>query len=159
MRSEFASLGAVADPSDVSHFAADQAALAKLVPPSRPGSSLEFQIASIDALPCSLWFACRYAACPDPAAALYRSVGAGGDTDTVASMCGAVVGALHGAPEIANALGEAAGEGAAVGWLPARLVNALEDNHVRGRTFALACAARLAQLDLRDAASVREVLP
>jgi hypothetical protein len=141
------------DPSDPKHFSLDQAELKRLVPPTRPGSSMGFQIASLDALPCSLWFAARYGA-SFPAQALFRAVGAGGDTDTVASMCGAVVGALHGMPPT---MLEGAERGEA-GWLPASLVAGLENDHARGRAFAVACAERLAALDLREAASVREMI-
>lgn len=61
----------------------------------RPGSGLGFQIASIDAIPCVLWFVIRYAS-ERPQQVLQRVIGLGGDTDTIASMAGAIVGALHG---------------------------------------------------------------
>jgi ADP-ribosylglycohydrolase len=85
-------------------FKTDLLSLAKLVPTTRPGSGLGFQIAAIDALPCSLWFLCRYAN-SRPAECLPRAIGLGGDTDTVASMCGAALGALHGGSSSRNSGG------------------------------------------------------
>ena len=60
----------------------------------RPGSGMGFQIASVHCLPCVLWCVGRYHA--SPRRAVQEAIALGGDTDTVASMVGAVVGALHG---------------------------------------------------------------
>lgn len=121
---------AAADDDDDRCFATDLAALERLVPNTRPGSGLGFQIAAIDALPCVLWFFCRYGV-TRPTVCLQRAVSAGGDTDTVASMVGAIVGALHGKE----------------GWMPRKLFDGLE-NGERGRDYALGLAKELAALDL-----------
>jgi len=94
-----------------------------------PGSSFDFQIASIDLLPCVMWAICRYSS--EPEEAVVRAVSLGGDTDTVAACVGAAVGALHG-----------------VGWIPSRWWDVLE-NGVRGRDFAVLMAERLSELDER----------
>jgi len=54
----------------------------------RPGSGMGFQIASIHMLPCVLWCACRHAATPQRA--IQAAIALGGDTDTTASMVGAI---------------------------------------------------------------------
>lgn len=60
----------------------------------RPGSGMGFQIASVHMVPCVLWATCRHFR--DPRLAVQRAIDLGGDTDTTASMVGAVMGALHG---------------------------------------------------------------
>merc|ERR1712187_1034617 len=60
----------------------------------RPGSGMDFQIASVHMAPCVLWAACLHH--HDPRRALQAAIDLGGDTDTTASMVGAIVGALHG---------------------------------------------------------------
>uniref|UniRef100_A0A7S3BID2 ADP-ribosylhydrolase ARH3 n=1 Tax=Haptolina ericina TaxID=156174 RepID=A0A7S3BID2_9EUKA len=63
----------------------------------RPGSGMGFQIASVHMMPCVLWCVCRHAM--DPRRAIQAAIALGGDTDTTASMVGAIVGALHGEGE------------------------------------------------------------
>merc|ERR1711963_6959 len=94
-----------------------------------PGSSFEFQIASIDLLPCVMWVVGRYSKQPEEA--IKRAVALGGDTDTCAACVGAVIGALHGAA-----------------WIPSRWWSVLE-NGKRGRDFAVSLARQLSELDLR----------
>merc|ERR1719282_1989156 len=60
----------------------------------RPGSGMGFQIASVHMAPSVLWAACRHA--EDPCLAVQTAIDLAGDTDTTASMVGAIVGALHG---------------------------------------------------------------
>lgn len=60
----------------------------------RPGSSFSFQIASVHMAPCVLWAVCVHY--EDPRIAVQTAIDLGGDTDTTASLVGAVVGALHG---------------------------------------------------------------
>lgn len=120
-------------------FAIDIAALKRLVPNTRPGSGLGFQIASIDALPCVLWCVIRYAV-DRPEQVLSRAISLGGDTDTVASMVGAIVGALHGLPCSEGA------SGGACCWIAPHLIDGLE-NGERGRDYALQLAQRLCELD------------
>jgi poly(ADP-ribose) glycohydrolase ARH3 len=104
---------------------------------ARQGSGFEFQVAAIDATACVLWVVARYhrpllgpAGCQCPIA-LSRAIGLGGDTDTVASMVGAILGALHG-----------------TAWIPQHLSDGLEDDHGRGKSHALNLAAELVELDL-----------
>mmetsp|Transcript_34061 Transcript_34061/g.43939 ORF Transcript_34061/g.43939 Transcript_34061/m.43939 type:complete len:423 (-) Transcript_34061:101-1369(-) len=118
-------------------FHIDMACLKRLIPHTRPGSGLGFQIASIDAIPCVLWFICRYAV-SKPHEVLLRSIAAGGDTDTIASMAGAILGALYG---IDNNGGG--------GIFPDHLVTGLE-NGDRGKDHALNLATQLCSLDLLE---------
>eukprot|EP00820_Chromera_velia_P015642 Cvel_25467.t2-p1 / transcript=Cvel_25467.t2 / gene=Cvel_25467 / organism=Chromera_velia_CCMP2878 / gene_product=hypothetical protein / transcript_product=hypothetical protein / location=Cvel_scaffold2890:3278-4586(+) / protein_length=391 / sequence_SO=supercontig / SO=protein_coding / is_pseudo=false len=63
----------------------------------RPGSGMGFQIASVHASACVFWIFWRYGRRRVRAMeAVQQAVGLGGDSDTVASMVGALVGALHG---------------------------------------------------------------
>ena len=99
----------------------------------RPGSGFDFQIASVHMAPCVLWCVCRHAS--DPRRAIQEAIALGGDTDTTATMVGAVVGALH-------------GDGAwCAGW-----ASGLE-NGSRGRDYALRLAEALAALDITGAPS------
>jgi hypothetical protein len=91
----------------------------------RPGSGFSFQIASVHMAPCVLWCACRYHA--TPRLAVQKAIDLGGDTDTTATMVGAIVGALHG-----------------TAWC-APWACGLE-NGPRGRDFALGLAERLAAM-------------
>jgi len=95
----------------------------------RPGSGMGFQIASVHMAPCVLWAVCRHHG--SPRSALQAAVDLGGDTDTTASMVGAIVGALHG------------DDGWCEDW-----AGELE-NGPRGRDFALGLAEELARLDVR----------
>lgn len=97
----------------------------------RPGSGLDFQIASVHMAPCVLWSACLHY--KDPRRALQSAIDLGGDTDTTASMVGAIVGALHGE-----------------NWCSMGPVNWVSDleNGPHGRDFALGLAEKLARLDL-----------
>ena len=74
-----------------------------------------------------LWCALRYA--DDPRRAIQAAIALGGDTDTTASMVGALVGALHGEGE----------------WC-AEWASKLE-NGERGREYALGLAEALARLE------------
>merc|ERR1711904_674405 len=94
----------------------------------RPGSGMSFQIASVHMAPCVLWAVCRHYA--DPRVAVKAAISLGGDTDTTASMVGAIVGALH-------------GDAWCKDW------SAQLENGVHGRDFAFSLAAQLAQMDLR----------
>lgn len=71
----------------------------------------------------ALW--CFLAHADDPEEAMVRAVNAGGDTDTIGAMTGALAGAFHGASS-----------------LPARWVEPLE-NGGRGRDYVLGLADRL----------------
>lgn len=96
----------------------------------RPGSSMDFQIASVHMAPCVLWTACRHHR--DPRRALQAAIDLGGDTDTTASMVGAIVGALHGVDWCTSPVNWAAGL----------------ENGVHGRDFASELAEKLVRLDL-----------
>jgi len=91
----------------------------------RPGSGFAFQIASVHMAPCVLWAVCVHYR--DPRLAVQTAIDLGGDTDTTASMVGAVVGALH-------------GEGWCQDW-----ANELE-NGARGRDYALQLAEELVRI-------------
>lgn len=95
----------------------------------RPGSGMGFQIASVHMAPCVLWCACRHHR--EPCAAIQAAIDLGGDTDTTASMVGAIVGALH-------------GEGWCKDWAPKL------ENGLHGRDFALDLGERLSQLDVQE---------
>lgn len=95
----------------------------------RPGSGMGFQIASVHMAPCVMWAVCRYHA--DPRAAVKAAIDLGGDTDTAASMVGAIVGALHGESWCGDWAGEL-------------------ENGPHGRDYALGLAEKLADLDLRE---------
>lgn len=88
----------------------------------RPGSGFGFQIASVHMAPCVLWAVCVHY--KEPRIAVQTAIDLGGDTDTTASMVGAVVGALH-------------GEGWCQDW-----ASELE-NGTRGRDYALKLAEEL----------------
>merc|ERR1712154_126062 len=93
----------------------------------RPGSGMDFQIASVHMAPCVLWAACLH--CKDPLYAMQTAIDFGGDTDTTASMVGAIVGALH---------GEA--------WCSHLAIELENGDH--GRDFALSLAEQLARLSV-----------
>jgi poly(ADP-ribose) glycohydrolase ARH3 len=93
----------------------------------RPGSGMDFQIASIHMMPCVLYIVGAHHS--SPLHAVQSAISLGGDTDTAASMVGAVLGALHG-PE----------------W--ARKLSADLENGPRGRDYGLALAEGLWALDL-----------
>jgi ADP-ribosylglycohydrolase len=91
----------------------------------------QFQIHAAEAVACALWaFACSPL---DPEECLIRAVGFGGDTDTVASMAGALAGALHGSP-----------------WMPCRWFDQMENAPGIGRDYMIDVARQLARLDLRS---------
>lgn len=96
----------------------------------RPGSGMGFQIASLHMAPCVLWAACLHHRIPRRA--IQAAIDLGGDTDTTASMVGAIVGALHGEEWCKS---------------PVDLAGGLE-NGAHGREFALRLAEQLARLDL-----------
>jgi len=96
----------------------------------RPGSGMSFQIASVHMAPCVLWAACLHHS--NPRRALQAAIDLGGDTDTTASMVGAIVGALHGEEWCSGPVDWATGL----------------ENGEYGRDFALGLAERLARLDL-----------
>ena len=93
----------------------------------RPGSAMGFQIASVHCMPCVLWCVCSYH--DQPRRAVQEAIALGGDTDTVASMVGAIIGALH-------------GEAWCSSW-----TSQLE-NGEHGRDFALQLAESLSVLNL-----------
>jgi ADP-ribosylglycohydrolase len=95
----------------------------------RPGSGVDFQIASVHMCPCVMWCVCR-GGLDDPRLAVLLAIDLGGDTDTTAAMAGAVVGALHGD-----------------GWL-ADWAEGLE-NGAHGRDYIVQLASDLARLDVR----------
>ena len=95
----------------------------------RPGSGLGFQLASIHMAPCVFWLVCRHYR--DPRRAVQAAVDLGGDTDTTASMVGAIVGALH-------------GEGWCDDWAGSM------ENGIHGRDYALRLAEQLVELDLEE---------
>ena len=88
-----------------------------------------FQIEATVAVASALWAFLDHFDSPE--LAIIGAVKIGGDTDTVASMCGALCGALHG--------------GSA--WMPKRWYDALE-NGEWGRDRVIAMAKELAALDL-----------
>lgn len=96
----------------------------------RTGSGMGFQIASIHMAPCVFWAVCLHHG--EPRRAVQAAIDLGGDTDTTASMVGAIVGALHGEEWCS----------APVDW-----AGGLE-NGAHGRDFALGLAERLARLDM-----------
>mmetsp|Transcript_118150 Transcript_118150/g.229701 ORF Transcript_118150/g.229701 Transcript_118150/m.229701 type:complete len:419 (-) Transcript_118150:222-1478(-) len=94
----------------------------------RPGSGMGFQIASVHMAPCVLWAACLHYR--DPVAALQSAIDLAGDTDTTASMVGAIMGALHGE-----------------NWC-ARWAERVENGR-HGRDYALGLGEQLVHLGLR----------
>lgn len=107
----------------------ERAAVAAVVAEvKRPGSGMDFQIASVHMAPCVLWAACRHA--DDPRRAVKAAIDLGGDTDTTACMVGAIVGALHGEEWCAE-------------W-----ASQLE-NGPWGRDYAQGLADKLSDLDVR----------
>ena len=131
MRAVIADMGTrLQTPSLPLGTAADIAQLQALLRPiRRSGSGFDFQIAAVHMLPCALWVFLRYGI-HHPFEAVQRAIAIGGDTDTTASLVGAMCGALHG-----------------VDWLPSALLEELE-NGERGRDYAIDLADRLAALDL-----------
>lgn len=100
----------------------------------RPGSGFSFQIASVHMAPCVMWAACLHY--QNPRVAVQTAIDLGGDTDTTASMVGAIVGALH-------------GEGWCQDW-----ANELE-NGPRGKDYALQLAEELCQLHPSSARNIK----
>jgi len=94
----------------------------------RPRSGMGFQIASVHMAPCVLWVACRYF--EEPRTAVKQAIDIGGDTDTCASMVGAIMGALHGEQWCAD-------------WAEQM------ENGPHGRDFATTLAAKLLELDIK----------
>jgi len=88
----------------------------------------KFQIKAVEAVPTALWGFLHYY--DQPEKALSETVGFGGDTDTVASMVGALVGALHG-----------------TAWIPKRWYDNLENGEF-GRDWCVAKAKQLSALQL-----------
>mmetsp|Transcript_29870 Transcript_29870/g.69484 ORF Transcript_29870/g.69484 Transcript_29870/m.69484 type:complete len:422 (-) Transcript_29870:146-1411(-) len=106
----------------------DYSMLRKLIAKEpRPGSGLDFQIASIHMAPCVLLLVCRHYA--EPRQAIAAAVDLGGDTDTTATMVGAIVGALHGDA-----------------WCPD--LTAQLENGPHGRDYAMKLAEQLCDLDV-----------
>jgi poly(ADP-ribose) glycohydrolase ARH3 len=91
----------------------------------------QFQIHAAEAAACALW---AFAGSPhDPEECIIRAVGLGGDTDTVATMAGALAGALHG-----------------TSWIPRRWFDPMENQPGVGRDYLIGVAQELAKLDLRS---------
>ena len=85
-----------------------------------------FQIRAIEAFPCALWILARYWNHPEKG--IIVAVMMGGDTDTVASIAGALLGSLHGSE-----------------WIPERWYENLE-NGDRGRDDIINLAKKLFKL-------------
>jgi len=85
-------------------------------------------IRASEAVSCALLATLKYYALPEEA--VIRSVGFGGDTDTIGAMAGAQVGALHG-----------------VSWIPERWFEGLE-NKAYGRDYIIALATKLSEIDI-----------
>lgn len=85
-------------------------------------------IRASEAVAAALWAFLHYWQTPEEC--VIRAVSFGGDTDTIGSMAGALVGALHG-----------------TSWIPARWFDNIE-NGVHGRDESVAMARRLARLNL-----------
>jgi ADP-ribosylglycohydrolase len=109
----------------------DEQVLSVVCTPNEYGD--QFQIHTAEAVACALW---AFACCPnDPEECIIRAVGLGGDTDTVATMAGALAGSLHGS-----------------GWLPRRWFDLMENGPGVGRDYLIDLARRLAKLDLYSVA-------
>jgi poly(ADP-ribose) glycohydrolase ARH3 len=107
----------------------DDAVIASVCTPNEFGE--QFQIHAADAVACALWaFACCHG---EPEECIIRGVGLGGDTDTVATMAGALAGALHGSS-----------------WVPRRWFDQMENQPEIGRDYLINVARHLAELDLRS---------
>lgn len=111
----------------------------------RSGSGLDFQIAAVDAVPCAMLAVARCFASPE--ATVRRAVSYGGDTDTIASMAGAIVGALHGSTEPSLGSRDDTVTLATSLPFPARWVDSIEGGP-RGLSFALSLAELLVALDI-----------
>jgi len=90
----------------------------------------QFQIRSSEAIACALWALLRYG--KNPEQCLIKTVGFGGDADTVGAICGALLGALYG-----------------TAWIPKRWFDNIEDNTWQGKKFIIESATKLALLDLQ----------
>jgi poly(ADP-ribose) glycohydrolase ARH3 len=107
----------------------DDELLASICTPNEYGE--QFQIHAAEAVACGLWaFACCHG---EPEECVIRAVSLGGDTDTIATMAGALAGALHGSS-----------------WLPRRWFEQMENQPDVGRDHLIGVAQRLAELDLRS---------
>jgi poly(ADP-ribose) glycohydrolase ARH3 len=107
----------------------DEQMLSAVCTPNEYGK--QFQIHAAEAVACALWaFACCR---DDPEECIIRAVGLGGDTDTVATMAGALTGSLHGSA-----------------WIPRRWFDPMENQPGVGRDYLISLARRLAELDLRS---------
>ena len=95
----------------------------------RPDEKL-FQRSAVEAVACSLWCFARYYHKPEEC--MIQAVELGGDTDTIASMAGSLVGALHGCR-----------------WIPLRWFDELENAPGSGRDFIIHTAKELCHMDLR----------
>jgi poly(ADP-ribose) glycohydrolase ARH3 len=108
------------------HDWSDEQLLACVCTPNEYGE--QFQIHAAEAVACALW---AFTSCPhDPEECIVRTVGLGGDTDTVAAMAGALAGALHGSS-----------------WLPRRWFDNIENRPGIGRDYLIGVARQLAKLD------------
>jgi len=88
----------------------------------------DFQIKAVEAVACALWSVVRNYLNPEET--LVETVAIGGDTDTIASMAGAMIGSLYGTQ-----------------WIPARWYDNIEDKKY-GRTYCIELANQLSKLDL-----------
>jgi len=110
----------------------DEKLLSSVCTPNEYGK--QFQIHAAEAVACALWaFACYP---HDPEESIIRAVGLGGDTDTIATMAGALAGALHGSS-----------------WIPRRWFDQMENHPGVGRDYLIGVARQLAKLDLRFVAA------
>lgn len=92
---------------------------------------MRFQIEAVSAVGVALWAFLTHWDAPEEA--IVEAVAVGGDTDTIASMTGAMAGALHGS-----------------GWIPQRWIDGMDNGTPRSRDFAIQTARALAKLDLRS---------
>jgi poly(ADP-ribose) glycohydrolase ARH3 len=111
------------------HHWSDDEVLSAVCTPNPYGK--QFQIHAADAVACAFWvFACWP---HDPEECIIRAVGLGGDTDTVATMAGALAGALNRSS-----------------WIPRRWFDQMENQPGIGRDYLIGVAQELAKLDLRS---------
>jgi len=89
-----------------------------------------FQLKAIEAFPCALWNVIKYWSMPEEC--IIQAVNMGGDSDTVGSIAGAMIGALHGTK-----------------WIPNRWFNNCE-NGERGRDYAIDLGKKLSELHCNE---------
>ena len=103
-----------------------QDVIAKDIPDDVAVARLGNGIRASEAVSCALLAVVKYHSAPEEA--VIKSVGFGGDTDTIGAMTGAQIGALHGKD-----------------WIPKRWFDNIE-NKTHGRDYMIKLASQLAQL-------------